>query len=123
MTLGDISLDFKMDTFDAEVLEEDFDKIMRGNISKTDGYKHYVVAYTAEHHEITKIELLLLDKDFAVVDHLDLIEYVTTDFASLTENQYEETEELEEAEQEEKPSLLKLRPGVKPTLRVMEEEA
>ena len=103
--------------------EEDFDRIMQGSISRTDGYKHYIVAYTAEHHAIMKIELLLLDKDFAVVDQLDLIEYVTPDFASLTESQYEETEELEETEQEAKPSLLKLRPGVKPALRAMEEEA
>lgn len=123
MTIGDISPNFKMDAFDAEVLEEDFDKIMQGSISRADGYKHYIVAYTAEHHAIMKIELLLLDNDFAVVDQLDLIEYVTPDFASLTESQYEETEELEETEQEEKPSLLKLRLGVKPALRAMEEEA
>ena len=123
MTFGDISPAFKMDAFEAEVLEEDFGKIMQGSISMTDGYKHYIVAYTAEHHAIIKIELLLLDKDFAVVDQLDLIEYVTPDFAALTDSQYEETEELEETEQEVKPSLLKLRPGVKPALRAMEEEA
>lgn len=123
ITLGDLSPDFKMDTFEAEVLEEDFDKIMQGSISRTDGYKHYIVAYTAEHHAIIKIELLLLDKDFVVVDQLDLIEYVTPDFAALTEDQNEETEELEETEQEVKPLLFKLRPGVKLTARVMEEEA
>lgn len=123
MTLGDISPDFKKDAFGAEVYEEDFDKIMQGSISRADGYKHYIVAYTAEHQEITKIELLFLDKDFAVVDKLDLIEYVTPDFASLTESQYEGTEKMEETEQEVKPSLLKLRPGVKPVLRAMDEEA
>lgn len=116
MTLGDICPDFKIDAFDEEVLEEDFDKIMQGSISRTDGYKHYIVAYTAKQHEIIKIELLLLDKDFAVVDQLDLIEYVTPDFASLTESQYGETEELGEPEQEVKPSLVKLRSAVKPAL-------
>ena len=123
MTLGEISPDFKMDAFDEEVLEEDFDTIMQGSISRKDGYKHYIVAYTAEHHAIMKIELLFLDKDFVVVDKLDLIEYVTPDFASLTESQCEVAEELEETEQEAKPSLLKLRPGVKPVLRAIEEEA
>lgn len=116
MNLGDICPDFNTDAFDTEVLEEDYDKIMQGSISRTDGYKHYIVAYTAEHHAIMKIELLLLDKDFVIVDKLDLIEYVTPDFASLTESQYEETEELEEAEQEVKPPLLKLRSAVKPAL-------
>ena len=123
MTLGDISSDFKMNVFDIEVLEEDFDKIMQGSISRTDGYKHYIVAYTAKHHAIIKIELLLLDKDFAVVDQLNLIEYLTPDFASLTESQYEEEEDFEESKQELRPSLLKLRPGVKPALRAMEEKA
>ena len=123
MTLGNISPDLKMDSFDSEVLDDDYDKIMQGSISRTDGYKHYIVAYTAEHHAIMKIELLLLDKDFAVVDRLDLTEYVTPDFASLTESQYEETEDIKETEQEVKPSLLKLRLGVKPALRAMDEEA
>lgn len=116
MNLGDICPDFNTGAFDTEVLEEDYDKIMQGSISRTDGYKHYIVAYTAEHHAIMKIELLLLDKDFVIVDKLDLIEYVTPDFASLTESQYEETEELEETEQEVKPPLLKLRSAVKPAL-------
>ena len=123
MALGDMYPDFKVNVFDAGALEEDFDRIMQGSISRKDGYKHYIVAYTAEHHAIMKIELLLLDKDFAVVDQLDLIEYVAPDFAALTERVYEETEELEETKQEEKPSLLKLRPGVKPALRAMEEES
>lgn len=121
MSLGDIDPDFKMDTFDDEVLEEDFDRIMQGRISSADGYKHYIIAYTAEHHAIMEIELLLLDKDFAVVDQLDLTEYVTPDFASLTDRQYEETEK--EEEQEVRPALFKLKSGVKPVLRAMEEES
>ena len=120
MTLGDISTDFKIDAFDKKVLEEDFDKIMQGSISRTDGYKHYVVAYTAEHHVLKQIELLLLDKNFDAADKLDLIEYVKPDFASLTENQDKETEGLKEPEQEEKPSLLKLSDGVTAELRAMD---
>ena len=123
MTLGDLYPECKATTFDSDILEEDYDRIMQGSISRTDGYRHYIVAYTAEHHAILEIELLLLDKDFAEVDKLDLIEYVTPDFASLTETQYEESESAETTEEEARPSLLKLKPGVKPALRAMEEEA
>lgn len=123
MTFGDISPDFEKDIFDAETIEEDFDKIMQGGIGRIDGYKHYIIAYTAEYNAIIKIDLYLLDKDFDVVDKLDLIEYVTPDFASLTETQYQEIEELEESKVEEKPLLLKLRHGVKPALRVVKEKA
>lgn len=123
MSIGDLCPEFKVATFDVEVLEEDYDKIMQGSISRTDGYKHYIVAYTAEHHAIMDIELLLLDKDFAEVDKLDLIEYVTPDFASLTELQYNGSDDVDEDKIEAKPMLLKLKPGVKPALRAMEEEA
>ena len=123
MTIGDYYPEFKTVNFAPDVLEEDFDKIMQGSVSKTDRYKHYIVAYRAEHHAILEIELLLLDKDFAEVDKMDLIEYVNPDFASLTETPYEEIEVTNELENEMRPSLLKLKPGVKPALRAMEEEA
>ena len=122
MTLGEFVPDFKVDTFKTEVLEEDFDKIMQGSVSRTDGYKHYIIAYTYEQRSIIRIELLLLDKDFDFVDRLDLMEYVVPDFASLTDSEYEESEK-EEAEQEARPFLLKLREGVKTTLNVMKEKS
>lgn len=122
MSIGDFCPGIKSTTFETEILEEDYEKIMQGNIGISDGYKHYIVAYTAEHHTIMNIELLLLDKDFAEVDKLDLMEYVTPDFASLTEYEYNEEKDVDEDKNEEKPMLLKLKPGVKPALRVREEE-
>ena len=123
MTLSDICPELKS-TFDSEELEEDYDKIMQGSVSRTDGYKHYIVVYTANHNEITGIEMLLLDKDFAEVEKISLMEYVNPDFATLTASQYNGAEaEVAEEEPATKPVLLKLKPGVKPALRAMEEEA
>lgn len=115
MTLGDVYPSFQMNSFDSEVLEEDYDNIMKGNINKSDGYKHYVVAYTAEHHVVVDVELLLLDKEFAIVDRLSLIEYVTPDFGSMMESQYIGEDQKKETEQEAKPSLIKLKPSVNST--------
>ena len=67
--------------------------------------------------------MLLLDKDFAEVDKISLMEYVNPDFASLTESGYDVTEEQDEKAEEVRTLPLKLKPGVKPALRAMEEEA
>jgi hypothetical protein len=123
LSIGDLYPDFVGSSFDAEELEEDYDKIMQGSISKTDGYKHYIIVYTSDHHTISDIEMLLLDKDFAEVDKISLMEYVNPDFASLTESGYDVTEEQDEKAEEVRTLPLKLKPGVKPALRAMEEEA
>ena len=111
-------------SFEEEELEADYDKIMHGSISKSDGYRYYIVTYTADRGEIANIEMLLLDKDFAEVDKISLMEYVNPDFATLTASQYK-NKEVEDSEKESvsKSVLLKLKPGVRPALRAMEEEA
>ena len=121
ITLGDFFPGMVPTLFDEEELNQDYEKIVLGSIDKTDGYKHYIVVYTAEHHEITEIEMLLLDKDFAEVDRISLMEYVNPDFASLTETEYSIVESAVGDVEETKTLLLKLKPGVKPALRAMEE--
>lgn len=122
LSIGDLYPDFKGSSFDEEELEEDYAKIMQGSINKADGYKHYIIVYTSAHHTISDIEMLLLDKDFAEVDRISLMEYVNPDFASLTESGYDAIEEQDEKIEEVRTLPLKLKPGVKPALRAMEEE-
>lgn len=124
MTLTELCPEIIGSSFDSEELEDDYERIMKGSIRLGDGYKHYIVVYTTDHRMITNIELLLLDKDFAEVDKLSLMEYVNPDFASLTESDYNSSEEDADENVSISSSLsLKLKPGVKPALRVMEEEA
>lgn len=122
LSMGDLYPDFVSSPFDAEELEEDYDKIMQGSIDKTDGYKHYIIAYTSDRHTISNIEMFLLDKDFVEVDKLSLMEYVNPDFVSLTGHGYDGMEEQDKNAEEVRTMPLKLKPGVKPTLRAMEEE-
>ena len=122
LSMGELYPNLVTSSFDTGELEEDYDKIMQGSVCRADGYRHYIVAYTSDHHTISAIEILLLDKDFAEVDNLDLMEYVNPDFASLTEQEYNELESLNENTEEVRKIPLKLKPGVKPVLRAMEEE-
>lgn len=123
ITMEDLYPGLVSSSFDAEELEEDYNKIMQGNISRADGYKHYIIVYTSEHYTISNIEMILLDKNFVEVDKISLMEYVNPDFASLTENNYNVSEGQDEKAKMSKMVSLKLKPGVKPTLRTKEEEA
>ena len=107
--------------FTDEDFTDDFENIMKGTISQADGYRHYIIAYKAEHSEITEIQLLFLDRDFDEIESVDLAEYITPDFAQLT-NTYPVENETTKAEATSKVQL-KLKTGVKPHIRVLEEEA
>ncbi len=113
MSLNDYIPGLVSSSFEPEVLEMDYYKIMNGKISAIDRYKHYIISYTAENHAITKIEELLLDNDFHIVDRKDLIEYLKPDFANMTESTYFEHTEEESNKEGGKSVSLKLRPGIK----------
>ena len=122
MSLADLYPDFV--PFSQEELEEDYDKIMQGQINKLDGYTHYVIVYKVERSSISSIRLVLLDKDVAEVESVSLMEFIEPDFGALTQPDFNAgTVAAEEEQPEEKSSLVKVRPGLKPALRAMEEEA
>lgn len=121
MTLSDYMPDIIQ--FSDEEYEQDYDKIMQGEIDKLDGYNHYVITYTTDRMTISTIRLVLLDKDMAEVESVSLLEYVEPDFEALTAPDFNAGEAVEEMEEPEKKTLVKLRPGVVPMPRVMEEEA
>lgn len=123
MTLAGFAESMGFEPFTTEEFTNDFNTIMQGAVNETDGYRHYILGYTAMRSEITEIRLLYLDKDFAEVDSRDLMDYVTPDFASLTNSDFNvaETDDVESDTQHRQP--MKLKPGLKPALRALEEEA
>ncbi len=123
MTIADYCETAGFVPFTDDEYVSDFDAIMQGAITRSDGYCHYIVAYNVERSEITDIQLLFLDRDFAEVDSLSLMDYVTPDFATLTESNYDTTEENTNENEEAPRQPYKLRPGLKPALWAMEEEA
>lgn len=119
ISLQDLYPEISISSFESDVFEEDFNRIMRGRISGKEGYKHYIVAYTAENHIIEEIEILLLDKDFSIIDRLDLMKYVGPDFADLTSAEYGEIN-AEGTAKEKKPMLVRLKTEPKTALKSAE---
>ncbi len=122
ISLADVYPSFILYTQDD--IEEDYDAIMQGKIDKLDGYTHYVIAYSVEKSSIRSIRLVLLDKDIAEVETVSLMEFIEPDFVALTQSDFNaETDVTEEEQPAEKSSLVKVRPGFKPSVRAMEDKA
>lgn len=122
MTLADYA-EFKgLEPFTDDEFYEDFESIMQGTISKTDGYRHYIIGYEVEKSAIKNIRLIFLDKDFAEIDSCSLKEYVKPDFVTLTSPEFHAGQEEQKEDKETRSNRFKIRPGFKPEIRAMEDE-
>lgn len=107
--------DFGIVIFNRQELEDDFDKVMSGQIGRDDNYHHYIIVYEAKRGELTSITLQFLDKDFDIIDEYSLNDYIKLDFAKLTE-----LEPVVEDEEDNKHvrNLLRVKgSGIKPQIR------
>lgn len=121
MSFADFSDDIETDFFSPDVLEDDYGDIIQGEIGDPAAYRHYVISYRAERSELINVELIYFDPDYDVVDSKNLNEYITPDFAQLT-NTYDD--DVAESTDTTPPMVtLKLKSGVKPLIRAAEEEA
>lgn len=109
--------------FDSETYEEDFESIMAGVLAPDAGYRHCIVAYTADHDEIRDIALYLLNADFEIVEKYDLRGYLKPDFSRLTAASEFPSNESPDSVANAR-SLVKLKPthGIQPALKADSQE-
>lgn len=70
--------------FTEEEYERDFLAIMEEALSLADDYRHWVIAYEAEHNSLVSLSAILLDGEFGVVKEISMMEMMRPDFGSLT---------------------------------------
>ncbi len=114
--------DFGIVIFDPASLERDYNGISQGLLNKDDNYRHYIVAYNAEHGEIKEILLKYLDKDFNVVDETSLNDYLRPDFTRLTDINTADVI-YDEEEPEERRRLTTIKSKIQPKLRSIDKKA
>ena len=110
-----------MEQFEDDVLNEDYAKIVARVLEPDSEYRHYVVTYAFEKSQLLSVNLELLDKGFNTVNSLSLNDFINPDFAQLTADQPEDTEETAEPTKTAK-SLVALKKGIRPSLIGLEEE-
>lgn len=112
---------FPMEQFEDDVLKEDYKKIVSGVLSLDSGYHHYVVAYAFEKNELLDVKMLLLDKGFNTVSEISLNEFIKPDFAKLTAEQSENSEQAIKPAKAAK-DLVAIKTGIRPDLIEFEDE-
>lgn len=112
---------YPVEVFDQDTLQQDFDAIIAGLIAHEEGYRHYIVAYTASFNELCDVRLDFLDRNFNIVDTCSLNQYIKPDFARLTAPEMSENPSEQSSDSTRRP--LKLKPGLRPMLPENEDEA
>ena len=111
-----------MNLFDTEILQKDFESIIANLFRPDEGYVHYIITYTHSKHGLLDVQLLFLDKDFDVIDSECLNEFITPDYAELTDlRSVPDTSNV--VPEPNVRSLIGLKPGLRPTLPDEEDEA
>lgn len=112
---------FPMEQFEDDVLEEDYKKIVSGVLSRDSGYHHYVIAYAFEKNELLDVNMILLDKAFNTVKEISLNDFIKPDFAKLTAEQSENSEQITKPAKVAK-DLIAIKAGIRPELIELEDE-
>lgn len=106
ISMSDLDPSFS-DKFSQKEYEEDFDKIMDDAISLSEEYRHWVVEYEVKHNILINLVAKLLDRDFDVVQKIELMEMLKPNFGDLT------AVELEEIEVKNVHDLVSIKEGIK----------
>lgn len=84
MTLDGLGME-RSGQFGDDEYEEDFRKLMESDPLLYAGYQYWVIAYRFKNYEVTKIDAILMDKNFALAaDKESLMNYLKPDFSELT---------------------------------------
>lgn len=111
---------FPMEQFDNEVLEEDYKKIISGVLEPGSGYHHYVITYEFEKNELLDVKMVLMDRNFNLVNEISLNNFIKPDFARLTVEESALSVHTTETAASAR-SLVTIRPGIRPELIELED--
>ena len=92
--------------FSEEVLRDDYESIMKEDLSAGDGYHHWCIVYEVFQYDIASISMIKLDKNFLTAEEIKLDDLLKPDFLDLTEVP-------EEAKVKDVHSLISVKPVLK----------
>ncbi len=110
MSLADYGSDDLDVGFSEDILSADFDEIVDYAIDPSEGYRHLVVAYEAEHCEVANLVLIMFDAALDVVEYISLMELVKPDFGALTSSPIADDST---SNAKDVHSLVKIKKGIK----------
>ena len=85
-------------------MTDGYNKLLGGQLQRDVGYRYCVITYQMGSGQLLGCEILMLDKDLDIITRVELAEYITPEYASLTQHS---DAELNHAENQPRVKLKK----------------
>lgn len=72
--------------FTDEVMTDGYNKLLGGQLQRDSGYRYCVITYEVSSGQLFSCEILMLDKDLDIITKVELAEFITPEYASLTQH-------------------------------------
>lgn len=70
--------------FADDIMIDGYNKLLGGQLQRNSGYRYCVITYEMGSGQLLGCEILMLDKDLDVVTRVELAEFITPEYATLT---------------------------------------
>ncbi len=70
--------------FDDDIMVDGYNKLLGGQLQRDSGYRYCVITYEVSSGQLFDCEILMLDKDLDIVTKVELAEFITPEYSSLT---------------------------------------
>lgn len=78
--------------FDDDVMVDGYNKLLGGQLQSGAGYRYCVITYEVSSGQLFDCGIILPDKDLDIVTKIELAEFITPEYATLTRQNTESTE-------------------------------
>ena len=90
--------------FNPDVMEHGYNKLLGGQLQPNSGYRYCVITYEVKSGFLLDCEILMLDRDLDIITKVDLADYITPEYALLTQR---DSEDLEQHDSQHRVKLKK----------------
>ena len=70
--------------FDDDIMVDGYNKLVGGQLQRDSGYRYCVITYEVSSGQLLDCEILMLDKDLDIVTKVELTEFITPEYSTLT---------------------------------------
>lgn len=79
--------------FEPAVMAHGYNKLIGGQLQPNSGYRYCVITYEVKSSLLLDCEILMLDRDLDIITSVDLAEYITPEYAMLTQQDGKNSEQ------------------------------
>ena len=83
-------------SFADDLMVDGYNKLLGGQLQRDSGYRYCVITYEISSGQLFSSEILMLDKELDIITKIDLAEFITPEYANLTQQNADNNESSEQ---------------------------